>query len=321
MLSQTDFDNKKLVVIRAKTDSMRKLKFVNENIEIWDDENHKLNKVSSHIIFAVFIVGECTLTSKLIREFKDRGISLFLLNNRFKPVSEIVSIAEGNFLLRMKQYGMGEEKELKMAKILALNKMENQIDLLEEYRKYDYTTMRYDARSPLLTSNDFYSLQGTEGYIASHYFSFIFAEQGWRRRAPTAKEDIINFLMDIGYSMLFNLTDACLRLFGFDTYKGFYHKLFYQRKSLNCDIMELFRIWVDKAILKAYNLKIVNEKDFSYYDGYYHFKKGDSSFKYIKLFTDMLTENKDKLYRYCTEFYRYVSNPDKYEFPIYSYAK
>ena len=85
--------------------------------------------------------------------------------------------------------------------------------------------------------------------------------------------------------------------------------------------MEPFRVWVDKEILRGYNLKIINEKDFSYYNGSYHFKKGDNSFKYIKLFADMLTKNKDDLYRYCTEFYRHVSNSEKYEFPIYNYNK
>lgn len=319
MLSQSDFDNKKLLFINSSDESFRKLKFSNDNIEVWDDKNKKLNKISCHIIFAVFIIGECTLSSKLIKEFKEMGISLFLLNNRLRTISELVCVAEGNYLLRLKQYSLSEKTEFLMAKKLVLNKLENQIDLLEEYKNRDFTSLRYDARRGLLNDVSFCSIQGTEGFIASRYFSFIFEEQGWRRRAPTAKEDIINFLLDIGYSMLFNLVDSCLRLYGFDTYKGFYHRLFFQRKSLSCDIMEPFRVLVDKEVLKAYNLKIVNEKDFKYYNGYYHFKRPDYSYKYVKLFGKMLTKYKDEIYRYCTQFYKHISDPTKHEFPIYSY--
>ena len=52
--------------------------------------------------------------------------------------------------------------------------------------------------------------------------------------------------MDIGYTYLFNFIDALLRLYGFDTYLGFYHKEFYQRKSLVCDVVEPFRCIIDK---------------------------------------------------------------------------
>jgi CRISPR-associated protein Cas1 len=60
-----------------------------------------------------------------------------------------------------------------------------------------------------------------------------------------------------------------LRLYGFDVYKGFYHKLFFNRKSLASDIMEPFRCVIDKALLKAFNLKQINEKDFKIVDGRY----------------------------------------------------
>ena len=58
----------------------------------------------------------------------------------------------------------------------------------------------------------------------------------------------------------FNCMDSLLRLYGFDTYKGFYHKLFFQRKSLACDVMEPFRCVIDKQILKAFNLGQIDEK-------------------------------------------------------------
>ena len=73
--------------------------------------------------------------------------------------------------------------------------------------------------------------------------------------------------MDIGYTQIFNFIDSILRLYGFDTYKGVYHKLFFARKSLACDIEEPFRSIIDKALLKAHNLNQINPDDFVFEKG------------------------------------------------------
>ena len=57
--------------------------------------------------------------------------------------------------------------------------------------------------------------------------------------------------LDIGYTMLFNIVDAMLQIYGFDTYYGVFHRCFYMRKSLVCDIMEPMRPIIDYEIRKA----------------------------------------------------------------------
>ena len=79
---------------------------------------------------------------------------------------------------------------------------------------------------------------------------------------PGVKPDATNLLLDMGYTFLFNFIDALLLLFGFDSYKGCYHKLFFQRKSLSCDVVEPFRCIIEKQILKSYHLKQINKDDF-----------------------------------------------------------
>jgi len=86
---------------------------------------------------------------------------------------------------------------------------------------------------------------------------------------PRTRNDIINFLMDIGYSFLYNFIEANLCLYGFDVYKGVYHKLFYERKSLACDLVEPFRCIIDKKIRKMHNLGQINEQDFKFKNGEY----------------------------------------------------
>jgi len=81
-------------------------------------------------------------------------------------------------------------------------------------------------------------------------------------RYPRTKIDKNNLLLDMGYTFLFHFIETLLCLYGFDLYEGFYHKRFYQRKSLVCDVQEPFRCIIDEALKKAYNLGRISEKDF-----------------------------------------------------------
>jgi len=98
------------------------------------------------------------------------------------------------------------------------------------------------------------SLRGLEGNASKLFFSAYFKEIGRHRRAPRTKEDILNLLLDIGYSYLYRFIESNLNLYGFDIYKGFYHTLFFERKSLVCDLVEPWRCIMEKKIRKMYNL-------------------------------------------------------------------
>ncbi|RJQ31647.1 hypothetical protein C4572_02115 [Candidatus Parcubacteria bacterium] len=142
------------------------------------------------------------------------------------------------------------------------------------------------------------------------YFSGI----NWRRRSPRTKQDIPNFLMDSGYTFLFNFVEALLKLHGFDTYKGFYHKLFFQRKSLACDIMEPMRCLIDKQILKSYNLKQIKEEDFKIENGKYVLPFENNS-KYASIFMETIMDRKEDIFSYVHGFYKFMMCPEKNNFP------
>jgi len=146
------------------------------------------------------------------------------------------------------------------------------------------------------------------------YFGEYFKDISWRRRAPRTKEDLPNFLMDMGYTFLFNFVDSVLRLHGFDTFKGFYHRLFFQRRSLACDLMEPFRPLIDKQILKSFNLKQVKENDFKVENGA-HKLPFENNAKYDQIFLECLMDNKEMIFNYVHNFYRSVMDPVKNEFP------
>ena len=304
-----DFKEKRVLLVLCRDKEDLSLKLRSSNIVFYKNEE-LINKLSLHSAFSVFIIGETTITTKLLSECLKHGISLFFLNRSLKCYGAINARAEGNYLLRQKQYTLSKNVELTLAKSIVANKINNQTKLL--YKLNDKYLPKTSTNLQQVKNTQ--DLLGMEGIFAKEYFKNIFGGYGWYRRAPQTKEDINNLLLDMGYTFAFNFVDALLCLFGFDTYKGFYHQLFFQRKSLTCDIVEPLRPLIDHELIKARNLKIVNEKDFRFSNGEFSFKKYENSKKYANLWLNMLMKNNEEIYKYILGFYRHLQNPEVYEF-------
>jgi CRISPR-associated protein Cas1 len=228
----------------------------------------------------------------------------------------IISLAEGNYLLREKQYAIGETEELDKAKKSVANKIFNQIILLENSDGKGAAIFLEGIKSKIGAAQNPKDLLGLEGSASKFFFQSYFKELGWKRRAPRSKIDIPNYLMDIGYTMMFNFCDAMLGIYGFDAYKGFYHKLFFQRKSLACDIMEPFRSVIDKQILKSYHLGQIKEKDFKISKGVYGLGFEEQKI-YLEIFAAAIMERKEEIFCYVRDYYYHTMNGSDFpEFKI-----
>lgn len=318
MLSLPDFRSRKIIFIDSTSEEESRpnnLKIRNFNIMLYRGDEF-INQISIHLVFAIFIIGPTTITSYLLRKAQEYGISIFLLNRSFRVESMVVALAAGNYKLRKAQYTESDASKLIKAKELILNKLENQYRLAKKLGlENELVTQQYKSRSEqVLGIKDVQKLLGVEGSFARLYFKTVFNEFGWYRRAPRTKEDIPNLLLDIGYTFLFNYVDALLNLFGFDTYMGFYHKLFFQRRSLSTDIMEPLRPVIDYALIKAYHLGRINEKDFKFKDQRFYLNPKKNK-HYSSIFFDAISYNKEKIYQYTLLYYRHVMNPRKYKFP------
>jgi CRISPR-associated protein Cas1 len=313
MLTLPDFKEKKILYISNSLDFPNDLKFRNNNIRLYKNKKF-INQLTLFSIFSIFIIGDSTITSKVIQVCKQKGISIFMLNNSFKCYAEIISSADGNYLLRQKQYLAGEKESIDISKLLVENKIRNQIKILKYYKK-DLSDFNYkNIISKVRNSDDHNKLLGFEGLASRKYFKLLFSELNWRRRSPQTKEDIDNLLLDIGYTFLFNYIDSLLNLFGFDTYKGYYHQLFFQRKSLSCDLMEPIRPIIDKEILKMHKLNEIDIEDFIFKNQQFRFKDYKTQKKYVDIWFSLIIQYREEMYTYIHNFYQYISDPVKYKF-------
>jgi len=316
MLSRPDFLEKQILFVQAQDIVKNKLQFHNQNIRLLHDEK-PAQQLSCSKIFAIFVIGDFSITTKLIQQCQQYGISLFLLKKNLSLYATFNAQAFGNYVLREKQYDMSKEQALSYSKKLVINKIKNQYQLLKSVKSHD----DIDLEGTIIKINsakNFQEVLGIEGAFGKKFFGQYFDEYGWYKRMPRAKVDEINVLMDIGYTFLFNFIDALLSLYGFDTYKGFYHQLYFQRKSLACDLVEPFRCIIDKQIRKSFNLKQIDLDDFEFKNGQYSLSYKNQR-KYLKFFSESLMAHKEDMYIYVRNFYFMLMNGQ--DFPEFNIKK
>lgn len=306
MFTHKDIESRTIFLVNCVDN--RKLRVMNGELLLEDTTKNKaITKLPFQKILALFIIGHTTITTPLIDKCGQYGIPVVVMKSNFRPVFFYSITAEANYLLREKQYAYAQEN-LKIPKIIVSNKIENQIDLLKKTRiKQEYMLLAIDNLNELLNIiakvDDYNSVMGIEGRAAKHFFVAYFNVLGYSKRSPRTKIDPLNTTMDIGYTLLFNFIEAYSRLFGFDPYCGVYHRLWFKRKSLICDLVEPFRCIIDKTIRKNFNLQHFKESDFTLRKGEYILKYEESK-KYTKTFFEALVEYKGDIFKWMQGYYR-----------------
>lgn len=322
MISRPDFIEKQFLVIFSY--DLNNLRFHNENIIIEEDGKIK-NQASLHKIFAIFLIGEATITTNLIKKLKSFWIIFILMKQNLEVIDVIGDDTNGNILLREKQYSLFKKENF--GEILAshtiTNKILNQENLLKKIRKKDEILKNTHKKLHNLAiettiCRDNKKLLWLEWNAAKYFFHEYYRELDWIGRYPRTKIDKNNVLLDMGYTFLFHFIEALLLLYGFDVYEWFYHTRFYQRKSLVCDIEEPFRPIIDEAIRKAFSLGQISEKDFWYKNGMYYLQP-TSIKKFSTIFAKAILARKLEIYDYIRDFYRFTLDSSR-ELPYYNFS-
>ena len=249
-------------------------------------------------------------------------MALIVVKPNLRPVFYWADSAEANFLLRQKQHLLPKD-DLHIAKALLSNKIQNQITLLNNTRRKDELTLKAiqtcsECLSRISDELEYQALMGYEGFASKAFFAAFFQDLHWNARCPQAKCDAINVTLDIGYTILFNFVECFLRMFGFDLYVGVFHRLWFKRKSLVCDIMEPFRCIIDRAVRTAYHRKHFSEKDFTIEKGEYKLRR-ELSQDYYKVFVEALMPHKMSLFVYVQTYYRaFMRNASTHTYPQFT---
>lgn len=306
MIGPDQFSKKHLVFIFCN--DKEKVSFKNDNIVVKNKDGKIIFQSTCWQVLALFIVGGTTITSGLIERSKRFAFPIFLMKSSFKCYEVLGFKAEGNTLLNREQYSRNCDN---IARYIVKNKIDNQCRLLKKRREKseELRVAIADLASYSNSINENVSIEqllGVEGSAARRYFEFQFDNCNWKGRKPRAKIDYVNSTLDLGYTILFNFTESLLGYYGFDMYVGIYHKEFYQRKSLVCDLVEPFRCIIDNCVRNAISLCQCKEEDFELRYGRFDLRH-DKYKSYILFLTESILKRKMEIFSYIKSYYRAFS--------------
>lgn len=325
MFTHKDIEMRSIFVINC-IDHERSMRVKNGELMLEETESGKqltLTKFPFQKLLALFVVGHITVTTPLIDKCKKYGVALVVMKPNLRPVFYWANSAEANYILRKRQYEYRSD-DLTIARMLVYNKISNQKKALEKTRRKDDKTTEalnlcnasLDTLSDILEYNH---LMGLEGQVSKAFFCAYYQSLHWKGRHPRMKTDVLNVCLDIGYTLLFNYVECFLRMFGFDLYVGIYHRAWFKRKSLVCDLMEPFRCIIDHAVLLAFNRKQFSEKDFVLIKQEYHLKY-EKCADYYSVFFNALVTYKTELFKYIQQYYRcFMGCKSVVQYPIFQF--
>lgn len=317
MLNANDFKKKQIVFLF--TNEGDKLSFLNDNIIVKNKEGGIKYQSTCYRLFMICVVGNISITSGLIQRSKKFGFSICLMTTTFKVYEILGARMEGNTLLRKHQY---EYTENDIGRKIEQNKIKNQSQILKNIRgKNQIMKEGIELLDKMVVQLEqqleYLEVMGIEGNAARVYFSRVFDNVDWKGRKPRIKNDYVNVTLDIGYTMLFNIVDAILQVYGFDTYYGVFHKCFYMRKSLVCDLMEPIRPVVDYQVRKSINLGQCKENDLEVVNNRWCLKY-KSNPQYIQFLMNAILEYKDDIFLYIQQYYRFfMKRKSVSEIPVF----
>lgn len=302
MLTLPDVKAKQLVVVQVERGSLNTLQLRNENL-LYKRNGQVINQCSLHRLLCIMVVGDLNISTNLIRAVNEFGVCILLLKPNLQAYSLFGAKSEGNYLLRQAQYTLPPERALIIARQIVSDKIHNQIILLKSVKEEYGPLVTLLASCATAPSREV--LLGYEGTASKYFFGRYFAGCNWKARLPRAKSDETNFLLDIGYTVAFNFSDVFLRLFGFDSYQGVFHQLFYARKSLACDAVEPFRCLVERRLRTAVNLGIIRPEQFKH--GWNKvWCDPEQSAQLVALFAKDMIEQREVFYAYIRALYRHI---------------
>lgn len=239
-------------------------------------------EISAKKVDSIMITTSAYISTDAIKFAMENNIDLIFLDEFGDPYGRVWHSKLGStVLIRRKQLEISiQNKGLELAKTWLVTKVENQIDFLKrlknsrpkkEERLDSYINQLKDIKNKLSwlkgtieeKRGKIMALEGLAGKIYFGALSFTMPDRSkfdGRSRAPA--KDEFNCLLNYGYGVLYSLVEKGCIIAGLDPYVGFVHTDNYNKKSLVFDLIEMFRIFVDEAVVHLLSQRKVKREFF-----------------------------------------------------------
>lgn len=242
----------------------------------------KIFEVSEKKVDSILITTSATITTDAIKFAVENNIDIVFLDNFGDPYGRVWHSKLGSTTyIRRRQLEISEKPEgFRLAKSWVEQKSENQILFLKDLKKNrpdqkdeldDYIACMENMKAQLEALEGTLDemrgkIMGLEGMASRNYFealSFLIPDK-WKfnGRSRNPAKDEFNCLLNYGYGVLYSKVEKACIIAGLDPYVGFNHTDDYNKKSFVFDLIEMYRIHVDRVVFNLFIKKQVVESFF-----------------------------------------------------------
>ncbi|MCD5401232.1 CRISPR-associated endonuclease Cas1 [candidate division NPL-UPA2 bacterium] len=262
-----------------------------------------LLKVPATKIDQIIILGNCHITTPLMRYCLKKRISITLLSNYGGYYGQIKAPDSINIDLQRQQLlkFLNPDFSLVTSRAIIKGKIANARVLLQRHnRKLHLEEINRAVKSLNELSGKVEEvkspgqLRGIEGIASANYFKvfrlLLKNDMGFTKRIKHPPTDPVNSLLSFGYTLLFYNIYSFLNIYGLSPYFGCFHTNKGSHPVLASDMIEEFRApVVDSLVIYLINSSILKESDFYYQkEGEMCLLRNEARKVFIKHFEDRM---------------------------------
>jgi CRISPR-associated protein Cas1 len=242
----------------------------------------KVFEISVKKVDSILITTSAYFSTDAVKFAVDNNIDIVFLDHFGNPYGRVWHSKLGSTtLIRRKQLESSTgEKGLSLAKEWVISKIENNIDFFKILANSRPNKEKVINECVVSLEKKIYMLQkmkgsleekrnslmAIEGMAGKEYFgalNYIMPDRfKFKGRSRSPAKDEFNCLLNYGYGVLYSMVEKGCILAGLDPYIGFIHTDNYNKKSLVFDLIEIFRILVDKTVIYLFSKRKVKKEYF-----------------------------------------------------------
>lgn len=203
----------------------------------------KITKIHLSEINTVLIDSPAvSLTTSLIAELSRKKIKVIFCDEKRLPSSQLIPFygSHDTSLKYKKQIQWTDEMKKFIWSEIVAEKIKQQAEFLDEKRREE-SKLLWKYKSEVLPGDE----TNREGHAAKVYFNALFGMEFLR-----TQENTINAALNYGYSIILSMFAKEIVSQGYFTQLGIFHDNMFNELNLACDLMEPFRILVDRQVYK-----------------------------------------------------------------------
>lgn len=185
-----------------------------------------------------------SITGCLLAELTARKIKTIFCDEKRNPSSELVSLYGCHDCSAKMKKQMGWTDDLKgyIWTEIVTEKIRKQAEFLDEIEKKSESELLYEY----IGSIEYNDASNREGHAAKVYFNSLFGQEFTR-----SSECLTNAALNYGYSIILSAFNREVTANGYLTQIGLFHDNMFNFFNLSCDMMEPFRVLVDRKVKGA----------------------------------------------------------------------